>query len=268
MVGVFMVNKLQALAVAAALAGICGAAHAETRLSFSVGADYSTGEYGNEDETDVIAAPFSIRLTAGGWSVRASSAYLWVDGPADIAESDGSGDGSGGTIVREGKVQGIGDTTLAVEYTFREIGGSPAYVELGARARLPTGDEDKGLGVGATDYIGTTEIGVSGEDGGIYLSGGYRWLGDNDVDDRQDGAQAGVGAWISTGSRTRVGAFANWREASIEGDEDPATAGVYFSYRALDDLRISVTATAGLSDASADYGTGIRFTWRPDALSW
>ena len=260
--GMVNLTRLFAGAVIATIFGST-AAWAEPRVFVSAGIDYSSGDYGGDEDTDVIAVPLSARLTMGNWAFRVSVPYLQVDGPADVADTlDGGDGGSTGTVVREGTERGFGDTTVSVEHTFRDIGGSHVYVELAARVRVPTGDEDKGLGVGETDYIAATEVGFSSSDGGAYISAGYRFLGNDDHPDRQDGAQAGVGAWLPAGDNTRIGAFATWREASIDGNDDPATAGAFVSHRLSERLRVSVSAAAGLSDASADYSTGVRLTWR------
>lgn len=256
-----------ALLVAVSFMAMAATAHAETRLSFSTGVDYSSGEYGSEETTEVIAVPFGVRLTVDDWTFRASSSYLEISGPADVSEDGETGEGSG-VVVRDGSEQGIGDTTLSVERAFRDIADTDAYVEVSARARLPSGNESKGLGVGTVDYGLVTEMGVSGDYGGAYVTAGYRFLGQRDNGpERQDGMQAGIGAWLPAGNRIRVGAFANWREASVDGNDDPATAGAYISYRVAERLRITFTGSGGLSDASPDYVAGIRFNWLPGGIN-
>jgi hypothetical protein len=257
-----------ALMAAVSFLAMAGTAQAEVRLSFATGVDYSSGEYGGEETTEVTSIPFGVRLTVDDWTFRASTSYLNVTGPADISEDGETGEGSG-VVVREGTERGQGDTTISVERAFRRIGGTDAYVEVSARARLPTGDEERGLGVGAVDYGLVTEVGVSGDDGGVYVSAGYRFLGERDegLPEREDGMQAGVGAWLPVGNRMRVGAFGNWREASVEGNDDPANAGAYISYRMGERLRVTFTASGGLSDASPDYMAGIRFNWLPGGLN-
>jgi hypothetical protein len=256
-----------ALVVAASFFAIAGVAQAETRLSFSTGVDYSSGEYGGEETTEVIAVPFAVRLTVDDWTFRASSSYLDVSGPADISEDGETGEGSG-VVVRDGAERGFGDTTVSIERAFRQIGGSDVYTEISARVRLPSGDETKGLGVGAVDYALVTEVGVANDIGGAYVSAGYRFLGQRDGGpERRDGMQAGIGAWLPVGNRMRVGAFGNWREASTDGNDDPATAGAYISYRIAERLRVTFTGSGGLSDASPDYMAGIRFNWLPGALN-
>lgn len=256
-----------ALLVAAAFLTFAGTAQAETRLSFSTGVEYSSGEYGGEETTEVIAVPFGVRLTVDNWTFRASSSYLYVSGPADISD-DGESGGGPGAVVRSGSERGVGDTTLSVERAFREIGGSDLYAEVGVRARLPSGDEEKGLGVGAVDYSVVSEAGIATDIGGAYVSAGYRFLGERDSGpERQDGMQAGVGAWVPVGNRVRVGAFGNWREGSVDGNDDPSSAGAYVSYRVAERLRVTFSASGGLSDASPDYTAGVRFNWLPGGLN-
>ncbi|WP_156767649.1 hypothetical protein [Candidatus Viadribacter manganicus] len=254
-----------ALALALAAASLASPASAEVRLSFAAGLDYSNGKYGQAENTEIIAVPFGVRLSVDDWTFRANSSYLTVTGPADVTED---GETSQSTGARQGAERGIGDTTLSVERAFRRIGGSPAYVTASARARLPSGDETQGLGVGAVDYSLVGEAGVSTDEGGVYVSAGYRFLGQtDDGPERQDGMQGAIGAWAPLTNRVRVGAFGSWREASIEGGENPASAGAYISYRMSERLRVTFTASAGLSDASADETAGIRFNWLPGALN-
>ena len=259
--------KIGMLAALFAFSALSTAAQAATRVSFTTGVDYSTGEYGGDDETEVIAVPFAMRVTTGPWAFGASISYLHVTGPADVADNDGEETDGGGLTARMDTEKGFGDTTVYVERTFRGVAGESTYLEFGARARLSTGDEDQGLGVGATDYTATAEFGTSSRDGGAYLSVGHRFLGDREGSDRQDGVQATVGGWLPAGDRTRIGGSVFWREASFEGNEDPASAGGYISYRWTDTLRVTWSARAGLSEASPDYSTALRFTWRPEMSS-
>ena len=249
-------------------------AKAETRVSFSSGVDYSSGDYGETADTEVVSIPLAARLTTGNWSFRLSVPYLYITGPADVADTlDGGGDvgdgaGADGTIARTGTERGFGDTSLSATRSFRHLGGrgSNAYFDLTGRVRVSTGDESKGLGVGTTDYILNGELGNSGDAGGGYVSAGYRSLGDRKGVNRQDGWQTSAGGWLRAGDKTRIGAFYSWRDASLDGNDDPSELGAYVSYRMSDALRVSVNAAAGLSEASPDYSAGVRFTWRSDPI--
>ncbi len=263
-------KNLAALALGVAGAAVAAApAIADTRVSFASGVNYSSGDYGETIDTEVVSVPLSARLITDNWSFGVATSYQSITGPADVADTtDGGGGGGGATIARQGTEQGLGDTTLSATHSFRRLGGSRAYFDLGVRVRVPTGDEDKGLGVGATDYTLGAELGNSSAAGGGYISAGRRFLGDRDgsASPREDGWQGGVGGWLRAGENTRVGASYWWREATFAGGEQPSGVSAYVSYRLNDDLRLSVSGGAGLSEAAADYMAGIRLIWRSDAM--
>ena len=258
------------LAIMAMLA-LSGTASAAPRVSLSIGADYSTGDFGQPSDTTVYSVPMAARLTNGDWSFRISVPYLQIDGNADVADvtdagaDGGAAGGATGTIVRSGTVRGIGDTTLSVTKSFTDLGPQGMYVDLTGRVRFSTGDEDKGLGVGATDYGAGAELGVSRHGNGAYVNVVRRFLGDRAGFERQDGWQATVGGWLRAGERTTVGASYFWRESTFKGGEEPSELGAYVSYRMNENLRVAVNASGGLSDASPDASVGLRLTWRSTA---
>lgn len=270
------------------------AGHAATRLDLSIGANYSSGDYNDVTSTDVFSVPLTAKVRTGAWTFRLTVPYVHVDGPAGAAvalddtgtgrggsgnsgsggsgrdhpEDDGGGDddGTGGTgttpTTAPRRASGLGDTTLSATYAFDHIGGSAAYVDIGGRVRLPTGNEDRGLGVGATDYGLNTEVGIDRGHGGAYVSAGRRFLGQVTGLDRRDGWQAGVGGWIDVGSRTTLGLGYDWRESSLAGGTAPREVYASVGVRMTDAWRLNVSANAGLSDASADYGAGVTLVWR------
>jgi len=292
-------KSLLAGAVVALLAQCNIASAADTRVQASSGLQYSDGKYGDTTSTSAIVVPFSVRATFGSWSVRASVPFVTVDGPADVSEivddssgrgsssgsgSSGSGSGSGSGSSGSGSsgsgsggssggdddavgsdnrnVSGIGDASIALTYTLDAIGDSPAYVDFTGRVRLPTGDEDKGLGVGATDYVALTELGWDGEPGGVFVSAGRRFLGDVDTVNRVDGWQASAGGWVNLSASAVIGAYYDWRNASVRGGEDPSSVEAYVSWRLNEAWKLELNGGVGLSDASADYTAGLTVIWR------
>jgi len=266
-----MKGILCAAVAAAAILASAGTANAMTRVSFSSGVDYSSGDYGTGSDTEVISVPLSARVTSGDWSVRVSVPYLQISGNANVVDvTDGGGaETGGGTITRSGTERGFGDTTLSVTRSFTNLGGahSGMYVDVTGRVRLPTGDDGKGLGVGATDYAIAGELGMSHRNHGGYVNVARRFLGDPSGQDRQDGWQTNLGVWIRTGEHTTLGATYFWREASFRGGAQPSEVGAYIAYRFDDKWRVSLNASAGLSDGSPDESVGLRFTYRPTWLA-
>ncbi len=268
---------------AACLMAPAFAAHADTTVDLSAGVSYSSGDYGDITSTDVFVVPLSAKVRTGAWTFKASVPFLRIDGPADATvvlydnggsrggnsgsggrdhPEDNGNDGGGTTTAADRKESGIGDTSLSATYAFDDIGDSSVYVDLTGRVRLPTGDEDKGLGIGATDYGLGTEIGIDRDAGGGYLSFGRRFLGSVSGLQREDGWQAGVGGWFNATDRTSLGVGYDWRESSTATGTDPAEIYAYVSTKLSDAWRINVNASAGLNDASADYGAGVTVSWR------
>ena len=292
-------QSLLAGAVVAVLAQF-NTAYADTRVQASSGLQYSDGEYGETTSTSALVVPFSVRATFGAWSIRASVPYVMVDGPADVSEiiddssgrgtssgsgssgsgsgsgtsgRDGSGSGSGGSgggddddpvdpVTADRSESGIGDASIALTYSLDSIGDSPAYVDFTGRVRLPTGSEEDGLGVGATDYVALSEIGWDGDAGGAFVSAGRRFLGAVDDIERVDGWQASVGGWINVSDSAVVGAYYDWRNSSVRDGEDPSSVEAYVSWRLNDAWKVEVNGGVGLSDASADYTAGLTLIWR------
>ena len=293
-------KSLLAGAVVAVLAQCNTAYAADTRVQASSGVQYSDGKYGETTSTSAIVVPFSVRASFGSWSIRASVPYVSVDGPADVSEiiddssgrgsssgsgSSGSGSGSGSgrcgsgsgggggddddddgdtstTVANDRSDSGIGDASIALTYSFDSIADSPAYLDLTGRVRLPTGDEDKGLGVGATDYVALTELGWDADAGGVFASVGRRFLGDADDSERVDGWQASAGGWVNVSDSAVIGAYYDWRNSSFRDGEDPSSIEAYVSWRLTDAWKIELNGGVGLSDASADYTAGLTFIWR------
>ncbi len=253
-------------------------AQAGTTFDLSTGVSYSSGEYGETTSTDVFIVPLSAKLRTGNWTFKASVPYLRVDGPADAAivlDDDGGRSGGGGgrdhpeddgsedaIDALDRSESGIGDTSLSATYSFNDLGDSSVYLDVGARVRLSTGDEDKGLGVGTTDYGLSTELGIDKEGGGGYVSVGRRFLGNVSGTTREDGWQAGVGGWRNLGERTSIGLGYDWRESSSPSGKDPSEIYAYVSVKMSDAWKININGSSGLNDASADYSVGVNLTWR------
>ncbi|GAM98311.1 hypothetical protein U91I_01944 [alpha proteobacterium U9-1i] len=267
-------RRILVAAIAAAASVLSAHAHAETRVTVTTGFDVSSGDYGQPMDTEVVAVPFTVRFTNEEWSARASISHLEITGPAGVVSSDeegGEGDGGatggnvGAPIMRAGTETGFGDLSLSVTRSFRRLGGSRAYFDATARVRLPTGDEEKGLGVGATDYSLGGELGVSAREGGSYVAVTRRFLGDHAHLQRRDGWQVNLGAWRHISRKATVGTSFYWRQASLEHLQNPAEIGVNASYRLTRTVRVSAHVSAGITDASPNLSSGMRISWRSPA---
>ena len=84
--------------IAVIAASLCLAAHAradEGRWSFSSGAEYTTGDYGEAQDTTIIIAPFTFGYRTDSWGVRITVPYVSIEGSGNIVPGS-SGSAAGG----------------------------------------------------------------------------------------------------------------------------------------------------------------------------
>lgn len=203
--------------------GAGSAAAEETRLSLTSGFDYSVGDYGLEEDTTLIAIPLSLRAKRGAWFVRASAAWLQVDGPAiiddgmatpatlDIGQLSvdaeqclaflASPEAAERPFLRNQCEEFLasqpepGDTLGEAAETISGFGdttlslgrnfewGGTAFTLTGG-VKLPTGDEEDGLSTGSTDYSLRGSLEQPlGDTLYAALDVGYKIRGDRDDED-------------------------------------------------------------------------------------
>lgn len=210
----------------------------------------------------------------GGGSHSGSGSGSSDGGSGSSGGSGGSGGGSDDTpppspppgADPDRDVAGLGDTSLSATYSLPRIAGSPLYLDLRARVRLPTGSRRDGLGTGATDSALLTELGVDARHGGAYVGGGRRFLGRVAGVERVDGWQAGAGAWWNATRHVTLGVDYDWRDPSTRDGIAPQSVTGYLAWRVNDVWKVELNAGAGLSDAAPDYSAGVTFTWRSGPL--
>lgn len=65
-------------------------------IRLSTGVSYSSGEYGELEETEVLAVPLALTWKEGPLKIRVSSSYVFIDGPGSLLSTPEGRDGGGG----------------------------------------------------------------------------------------------------------------------------------------------------------------------------
>lgn len=124
------------------------------------------GEYVNTDKTDILNIPFSfgmpIGLIGGRERLNFNANLAYVDTSSPILTNDESG---------------IGDTAVGVDYSYFDNG---LTVIPTLTVKLPTGDEDKGLGTGSTDVAATIAVKKSMGQANVNGKFGYIYKGEGE----------------------------------------------------------------------------------------
>ncbi len=127
--------------------------NAKAQHTLSLGGYFSTGNYGNSDDTRVRYFPMSYRFGRGDWSLQISAPYLEIDGSNDLLIN-----GAGISSRTDGSKKGLGDTMVTFKYELPNMSSDGPYLDLVLQTKLPTADEDRELGTGKADYSARLDI--------------------------------------------------------------------------------------------------------------
>ncbi len=230
------------------------------RFKFSGGCDYSSGKYGDAKRTSILFIPYRAGYKQGNWSGQVSVSWVSIDGPGTVLEGGVVLPSGGGATRRE---SGVGDTWLALAYDVEDFPAKLGFLDVVGKLKVPTADEDKGLGTGEFDEVLQLDH--------MYPMGrltpmttlAYKKRGDPPSGDLKDTVYCSVGAdWRQT-RNFHVGASLDYQQASVDGVDDPLDLFAYMNYKHSVRWTVLPYLYVGLSKGSADLGGGIQLTFKP-----
>ncbi|KUO52986.1 MAG: hypothetical protein APF82_09200 [Sphingomonadales bacterium BRH_c42] len=254
--------KILSLTAAVVLPVVCLAASpaaAQDYVQIGAGVDYSSGDYGELEDTDFLAIPFNLKYQSDDdWYVRAAISWLDVKGPSGIIPGDGGVNPgpSGGEVTSR---SGIGDVILTAGYSF-DVGAN-TYFDAVGKVKIPTASETKFLGTGSTDFTAQGELLHVMGDVSLGLTGGRRFNGSSDLFDLRDVWLAGGGIYY-TAEQVSLGLDYEWREGSVIGSPDRSEATASLTYKLSEALRLQGYGYTGFADGSPDLGGGVQVLYR------
>lgn len=239
----------------------------------SIGAEYSSGDYGTSTETDIWYFPLSFRYEQDRWFFRLTVPYLVVSGPGNVLIMGGSGMGGhqpgggtgggmggGGSTTASRTESGLGDIIGTVSYTLQRGDSGRPGIDLTGKIYLGTASETKALGTGENDYA--VQLDLAQDVGAVTLfgTGGYRITGDPPGIDYKDVLYGTVGLERHF-DRNTLGAAFDLQQAVIPGGDAFAELTGYLTLRPDKSTKLNAYLLLGLTDAAPDWGVGITYTW-------
>jgi hypothetical protein len=254
--------KITHRAVAVAACGFVGLAvtpaQADDYVQFSTGLDYSSGDYGEAVDTDMLAIPFGVKVQRGNFTLRASVPYVEVEGPEGIIPGDG-GVTPGTPLAPVTKRKGLGDTNVSAGYSFNL--GQATLFEVTGKIKLPTGSKSKFLSTGTTDFTVQGELTQGFGNTFVAARAGRRFNGSSALYPLQDVWLAGGGMYHVAGPVT-LGLDYDWREGSLPTSPDRSEATASMTYKTSPALLVQGYAYKGFADGSPDLGGGLQLLYR------
>jgi predicted porin len=223
------------------------------RFSVSVGADYSSGDYGASEDTDVWAMPIGLKYRTGLWSFGISTAWLRVTSPNTV-NADGEFIGGGGKKTTE---KGIGDVNLSASYNLLDDRDYLVGLDIIGKIKLPTADEDKFLGTGKTDYGLNFEVFKTIHYWTPYWNVGYKWKGDPNGINYKNVWSSSLGFDYQMNNDLTLGISYDWQQKVTQFSQNAQETSAYASYYLNDKNKLNFYLLAGYSDASPSVGSGL-----------
>lgn len=228
------------------------------RFLLSTSFNYSNGDYGTSEDTEIIYVPFTFGVKLDRFEARLTVPYIRQT--SQIVTVTG-----GGVAVRKDRKaraaqeadteSGLGDVLLRGSYVLleeREVWPEIApYVKI----KFPTADEDRGLGTGEFDE--TLGIDLSKtflERLTAYLTLAYTFVGSPDGSDFDNSFGWSLGAAYAVASPFSVFAFLDGATAISSEQDDPLELRVGAEWRFTKVVKLTGAVTKGLTDGSADWG--------------
>src|SRR5262245_10950112 len=97
-------------------APLAALAAADDLVTWSVGAEYSSGDYGAPQKTDIFYVPFSVKYETGRWAYRATVPYVEITGPGNVIGAGGDRIVVPGVNQPRRTASGLGDIVGSVFY--------------------------------------------------------------------------------------------------------------------------------------------------------
>ncbi|MEM7007058.1 MAG: transporter, partial [Pseudomonadota bacterium] len=162
---------------------------------------------------------------------------------------------------------GFGDLTLGVNYNVpAEITGN-WLVQLQGRLKIPTANEDQGLGTGEVDGGVAVDVAYSFGNFTPFTTVGFRWRGDPEGADLNNTFNVSVGGSYNLGNGYALLASYDFREETVDTAEESQEVFGAITGPVTDQLRWTLYGSVGFTDGAPDGGVGAQLIWRPEFRS-
>jgi hypothetical protein len=225
----------------------------------TTGLDYSAGKYGDTRTTEIAYVPLTAQTARGPWTFKLATGWLTVSGPALIL--DGAGEASTTPGVSR-SASGFADTSFSVMYSLEHLYDRGVYLDLSARAKLPSASFAKGLGTGRVDGALQADLAIALGNVMPFVTVGYKANGVRDALKLRNVGFGSFGVQYAWDERVSTGIVYDYRQASRRTSKSPREGSVYLSHRFSEAWSYNLYAVVGFSTNSPSAGGGLTFTYR------
>ena len=210
----------------------------EGRGYLDISGGYKTGDFGTPTTSNLYYLSSTLGYVAPRYDVSVTVPYLSLTNETGSVSTTESGIGD--IILRGGRV-------LVPE------GESGLSLYGSLAVKLPTADENKGLGTGETDYGAFFSLHQRLEKIKLSFMGGYIKVGDTPSFNYNDIYLYGIGASKAFG-RSDLYASLEGRRSTVPGADNPLELNFGFFHLLSKDYSLKGNTFFGLTDGGPDFG--------------
>lgn len=227
----------------------------EPQLTFTTGADYSSGKYGQSEKTNITYTPLIAKYETGRWTLKLTVPWIEIDGPGGVSADNRI---VTGTNISNKRVieSGLGDIVASATYSAIQLSKQRIYIDIGAKTKLPTASTSKGLGTGEIDYTLFADIYKMIDKVTIFGTTGYKVLGDPDGVNLRNVWFGSLGTVYKFDKKNSAGAMIDIRQATSDSGTNLQEYTVFYSHKFNDTYKIQTYLVSGETRSSVDIGGG------------
>jgi hypothetical protein len=239
-----------------AMSPLQAATAAET--SVTLGAEYTSGDYGTPTETKMWYFPVTLRYETDRYMLALTVPYVVVEGTGNVV-AGGSAHGLPRTTtsLASRTESGLGDIELAASRVIAQAAGW--RLGLGGLIKFGTADEQDNLSTGEDDVAVQLEAEKTWSNNTLFGTAGYKMLGDPPGIDYDDVFYGSVGISHRLDATRAGGVELYAQEAPLPGAEGKSELMLFLSGQPQPRTRLTGYLIAGFADGSPDWGVGVTF---------
>lgn len=241
---------------------VCAQDPGAMQHNLSLGGYYSSGDYGEAVDTRIRYFPMSYQYQSDNWGFQLTVPHLEINGLGNVLVNVG---GVTRAQASDEKVssRGLGDTVASITYQFDSSDDAALFFDLVVEAKIPTADEDKGLGTGEYDYGVQLDVYKPWKSATLFGTVGYKFRGKTELfSGLEDSPFAELGISIPLNASLSGGLIYDFSAPASGYSKEIHEFLPFVSWAITPRWSLMGYAAWGVTEDSPDYAVGAQLSLR------
>jgi hypothetical protein len=237
---------------------------ADDTWRIGVSTTYESGDYGTGSRTSLLSTPLTIRRLFADGNFTVTIPYLYLQSSGSVTLVNGIPIQISNTKTNRRQqnlpparstTQGLGDITLQGRYYLMDEQGLLPTISLTGKLKTPTANPDDGLGTGEFDEnVGIGLMKKLTDQLLGFVDVGYTFIGKQPGLNLLNQWSYDVGLGYNVTKQLMLSAYYEEYYKLVATQVNPRDVLFSMTYKATSALRLTASATAGLSNGAPQYG--------------